>query len=427
MQEAELYHFWKYICRKHEPILLDGHVLRVMHPGEINLHRGPDFRAARFELDGVVYQGDVEFHLTTKDWYLHGHHKDRAFANVLLHLVGKSSSGSVEAVENKFSNSTIPTLKIPDSALQLVTKNDKKKCKKLHPANKNLLAQIHTMALERLDIKIQRILHAMQHESNSTIFYRLFFHVLGYTGNEQAYENLAHTVPIPLTNELRNEPMLMYAVYLGHAGLIPVQPEDQYSALVSSNYESFQKQFSITKNISIDWKLTGLRPGTHPHFRLAGWIKLLGLKSVSQILEGLTQAFSERFPYHVLHKRILETFSVSVTGYWKSHSRLSKHSSHLCTTFISKNRINECIVNVLIPLMAAQAIQSESDGYKHYIEGFTYSFPCPSTYHYFSAFFPWYKNLKKRIPGHILHQGLCHLYNIFCSRQKCDLCPLNGS
>ena len=55
----------------------------------------------------------------------------------------------------------------------------------------------------------------MQHESVPEIFYRMFFHAFGYTGNEQAYEILADSIPIHVTDSLRTEPMLMYALYIG--------------------------------------------------------------------------------------------------------------------------------------------------------------------------------------------------------------------
>ena len=158
MQEVELYHFWKYVSQKSEPVLLDGHLLRVIHPGELNLHRGPDFRSARFELDGIVYQGDVEFHQNTNDWYLHGHHKDKACSNVLLHLVGQGLPGSVKPVENHFSEHCIPTFQVPESALKAVSIKPKKKCQTLRSTHGDLLYTIQNLATERLNLKIKRII-----------------------------------------------------------------------------------------------------------------------------------------------------------------------------------------------------------------------------------------------------------------------------
>ena len=181
----------------------------------------------------------------------------------------------------------------------------------------------------------------------------------------------------------------------------------------------------MIKNKIIDWELWPVCvQRSHPHFRLAGWIKLLGRNTISEIIDKIMNIFVERLPYPVVYKKIIEIFYVPVTGYWKSHSRLAKPSVHAYKVFFSKNRINECIINVIVPLLAAQAIRSGSAGFKQYIEDFSANIPCNSNYLGFSGYFPWYRKLKKRIPGHILHQGLCQLYNSYCSGQRCDACPL---
>ena len=65
----------------------EGEALRVLEPGIWNHDQGPDFLHGRIELDGVVMLGDIELHLDSKDWYRHGHHIDRQFDGVVLHVV----------------------------------------------------------------------------------------------------------------------------------------------------------------------------------------------------------------------------------------------------------------------------------------------------------------------------------------------------
>ncbi len=66
----------------------DGRPVQVLHPGKWNLLGGPDFRGARLRLaQGEVITGDVELHLHAEGWAEHGHASDRAYDDVVLHVV----------------------------------------------------------------------------------------------------------------------------------------------------------------------------------------------------------------------------------------------------------------------------------------------------------------------------------------------------
>ncbi len=64
-----------------------GNSLKVLHAGKWNHLGGPDFAGARLVFDGREVTGDVELHLKARDWAAHGHADDRAYDNVVLHVV----------------------------------------------------------------------------------------------------------------------------------------------------------------------------------------------------------------------------------------------------------------------------------------------------------------------------------------------------
>lgn len=71
-------------------VTLDGHPVRVVHPGKWNLLGGPDFKGARLRIGSATAReiaGDVEVHLHAGDWRAHGHASDPAYAGVVLHVV----------------------------------------------------------------------------------------------------------------------------------------------------------------------------------------------------------------------------------------------------------------------------------------------------------------------------------------------------
>lgn len=67
--------------------LSDGRVLDVLAPGRWNLLGGPDFRAARLRVGDREVTGDVEVHFHAIDWERHGHDRDPAYNEVVLHVV----------------------------------------------------------------------------------------------------------------------------------------------------------------------------------------------------------------------------------------------------------------------------------------------------------------------------------------------------
>lgn len=65
----------------------DGRAVVVIYPGKWNHLGGPDFTGARLRIGGEEVCGDVELHLHAKDWGAHGHAKDPAYNQVVLHVV----------------------------------------------------------------------------------------------------------------------------------------------------------------------------------------------------------------------------------------------------------------------------------------------------------------------------------------------------
>ncbi|MBI2935843.1 MAG: DUF2851 family protein, partial [Chloroflexi bacterium] len=74
---------------------LDGGRLRLLYPGRPGVGPGPDFRdAILLTPAGAVISGDVELHLEPKGWVRHGHHLDRNYNGVVLHVVLWPQGGS---------------------------------------------------------------------------------------------------------------------------------------------------------------------------------------------------------------------------------------------------------------------------------------------------------------------------------------------
>lgn len=65
----------------------EGYPIEILFPGEWNHFEGPDFKNARFRINGQLVVGDVEVHFRAEDWLKHRHLDNRAYDQVVLHVV----------------------------------------------------------------------------------------------------------------------------------------------------------------------------------------------------------------------------------------------------------------------------------------------------------------------------------------------------
>lgn len=88
--EQLLHYVWKH---KLFPLVelktTDGKPVEVIDPGLHNHNSGPDFFNAKVKISQTLWVGNVEIHDKSSDWFLHGHDKDQAYDNVVLHVTGK--------------------------------------------------------------------------------------------------------------------------------------------------------------------------------------------------------------------------------------------------------------------------------------------------------------------------------------------------
>lgn len=86
----------------------DGKAISIYDQGKINHSDGPDFLYAKIQIDGVIWHGAVELHITSANWKQHGHHYDDAYNKVVLHVVAQDAPKSVTSSNG----SVIPTLNL---------------------------------------------------------------------------------------------------------------------------------------------------------------------------------------------------------------------------------------------------------------------------------------------------------------------------
>ncbi len=106
MQEDFLHYAWKHKAFSSTSLkTTSDESIIILKLGEHNHNSGPDFFNAQLSVDGQLWAGNVEIHIKSSDWYLHGHEKDKAYDNVILHVVWEHDTEVFRS-----DNSVIPTL-----------------------------------------------------------------------------------------------------------------------------------------------------------------------------------------------------------------------------------------------------------------------------------------------------------------------------
>ena len=91
MKESILHYVWQFrLFSMQELKTTDGQSVEVIDVGKPNTDAGPDFFNAKLKIGDTHWAGNVEIHNVSSDWLKHHHEKDKAYDNVILHVVGRA-------------------------------------------------------------------------------------------------------------------------------------------------------------------------------------------------------------------------------------------------------------------------------------------------------------------------------------------------
>jgi hypothetical protein len=110
MQEDFLHYIWKHKKFRFNNLeTTTGESIVVTSVGQHNFNSGPDFFNAKIKVGDQLWAGNVEIHIKSSDWFVHSHEQDKAYDNVILHVVWEDDT----EVFRK-DNTPIPTLQLKD-------------------------------------------------------------------------------------------------------------------------------------------------------------------------------------------------------------------------------------------------------------------------------------------------------------------------
>ncbi len=348
MTEEFIHYIWQY--KMYSPIALQtvcGQAVEVIHPGEPNSNAGPDFFNAKIKIGDTLWAGNVEVHIRASDWFEHKHQEDKAYDNVILHVVEDN-----DVAIKRTNGALIPVLKIPCPVSlyheYVRLKNSTQwlacagKLDQISPFEISLWMQ--RMLVERLEHKmvdIERILHQTTQNWDET-FYRLLFRSFGFGVNGDPFELLAQTIPLKVLLKYSDNLQLLEALLFGQAGFLTGTFNDEYLETLSRDYRFLQQKHELVPIEAHLWKFLRLRPSNFPTIRIAQLAALLAkLKGIFGLITN-----------NINLKNIEQILDVGVSAYWQEHYVLQKKSDKKDKS-LGVNSKNLIIINTIIPYLFA--------------------------------------------------------------------------
>ena len=256
--------------------LVDGRMFKVLNHGDYNAYEsGPDFLNAKIEIDGLVWFGNVELHLKSKDWYSHKHQNDSAYDNVILHVV-LENNGDVF-----IKNEKIPTLELINviqqehyQKFELLLKNKKTiLCGSLlYSIPDILIVSLQERALiDRLNRKTNNIIVHAGLSDPKQILYFLMARAMGAKINQLPFEELTHRLPLhELKNKkIRNQSDLI-VISSGLSCPDSITDHLAYKRIIQSGKQLINGSVSLQS-----WKFAGTRPGNSPKIRIVQFARII--------------------------------------------------------------------------------------------------------------------------------------------------------
>lgn len=415
--EDFLHYLWKTKqCYDNNLKTTDGKSLEIIEFGIHNHDAGPDFSYVKISIDHVTWIGNMEMHIHSSDWYRHHHQDDKAYDNVILHVVYEYD----EAVMDKDGNE-IPTLELKplisteliDNYRLLTTKKSFIPCQEIlqYVSELKVSMTLSAMAIRRLENKVEtiKLLHHRLDNDWKATFYVLLARYIGGKVNGEPFEQLALALPYQTVLKNLHDRSLLESLYYGTSGLIPKRPIDDYTNSLNTNYIFLKSKYQLKPLQESMWKFARLRPGQFPTIRIDQLITMIekDILNIDQLLQD---------DINTIRQRLV----VSSSDYWQNHYTFDKLAKRRSKKHLGKTMQDILIINAIIPFLFFYGKSLDrTDIVEQCIEWLSNIKPESNKYTR-----SWNQYSSQQLQNALDTQGLLTLYHDYCSGSLCSNCSI---
>ncbi len=417
MTEAFLQYVWQHRLLEGPLVTTEGLPVVVERPGELNRDAGPDFLDSRLVIGGLHWAGNVEVHTRASDWNQHGHSDDKAYNNVILHVVYIYDADII--LEN---GKKVQTLDISQSLPQYVWDNYDSL---MNPADdtqipcasrlKDIPDFLYHLSQDRLLVErierksgdVERILKESKGSWEQACYW-LTAHYFGGKTNAFAFELLAKVTPMRIVAKIKDNPFRVEALYMGQAGLLDGDFNDEYPKKLQREYKYLSAAYQLTPMEGHLWKFFRVRPSSFPTLRISQFSDLMSKSSnlFSKMLDAEDAG------------TVSKLFVVQASEYWQSHYNFDKETERSSKS-LGKSLINTIIINAWIPLLYEYGVAHGAEMYKERAFNLLQQLPPED-----NRITRLWESAGIKIGNAAESQSVIQRYTEYCSRKKCLDCQL---
>jgi hypothetical protein len=418
MTEEFLHYIWKFrLFTASQLILEEGEAIEVLHPGEYNTHSGPDFFNARIRIGSTQWVGNVEIHVRSSDWKRHGHSEDKAYDQVILHVVYIHDMPLFRKTGEPY-----PTLQL----LELIPKHMEnnyitlRESKERVPCEKRLCEidpfLIHNyldrLAAERLERKTNSIPETLASTKNNweETLYRQIANAFGFKINAVPFELLSKSVPFALLLKHRHSSLQTEALLFGQAGFLDESLRDGYPRQLQNEYVFLQKKFGLVPNQKHVWKHMRMHPSNFPSIRISQFASLFNRNDhlFSEVMEAKSP------------EELASLMEVQSHSYWDTHYYFDKESPFQQKR-LGKGSRESIILNAIIPFYFAYGTINNKETYMELALEMLEKIRPES-----NSIIDQWRKAGIRAENASQTQALLELKNEYCLRKKCLQCAIGN-
>ncbi len=396
---------------------VDGRDVKVIDPGRLNTGSGPDFFNAKVMIDRRMWAGNVEIHVRASDWKRHGHHCDKAYDSVVLHVVERD-----DMAVHRTNGELIPQVIMPAAAdfsmyyNELVARADTSLPCRAEIAS---LPQIYisdwisALGYERLYAKVDRLNALLDRTGGDwrEVCYIALARALGFGINSEPFERLALATPLRVLSKHSDSQLALEAMLFGQSGLLEAVPQarrDSYVESLAGEYDFMKAKFGLRPLGAESWRTARMRPGNFPHRRIALLAAFVG--RIHGLFADLTEAADADEAGRLL--------DIPLTGYWSSRFTLGAPPG-APTPSLSRASLDVLVINAVVPLLYAYGLYKGNGGLCGKAVEMLAGLAAES-----NSIVALFRDAGVRCTDAFMSQALIQLRRGYCEARKCLYCRI---
>jgi hypothetical protein len=421
MNESFLHYIWQFqYFDKTDLQTQEGEPIAIFKTGILNTNAGPDFSQAKIKIGTIEWVGNVEIHTKSSEWLNHKHNSDKAYENVILHVVWENDT-EIKRIDG----SVIPTIELKGRVDENLIKAYKKlinspssiPCEKSFPNISDMikLSMLDQAIMQRLESKAEIVNQLLK--SNNTDWEETAYQVLlknfGFKINAEPFLQLAKSLPYKIIKKHSSNLQQIEALLFGQAGMLETKTKDEYISLLYREYEFLSKKYPIYESRlnPAQWKFLRLRPANFPTLRIAQ------LASIMYSQKNLLSTFIETDSY----PKLLSVFTASPSPYWQSHYHFAKKSKGFVPDLGESSKQN-LLINSVVPLLVAYSKAKDDSRLMERAVEILQHLPAEV-----NKITKLWAGLGISVKSAFDSQALIEQYNNLCQKRQCLNCAVGAS